>query len=169
MSKASLRSLCFLAAATLASACSSPQKTAPGTGGVGTPTSTATPASAPSASTPWEQLTHDQRLARMKTVVLPTMTAAFQGYDGNKYVGFDCTTCHGERIKAGDFSMPNPALPPLQTSEDGFKTLAANKPDAVKFMMGTVKPQMVQILGVTAWEPSNPTGFGCYGCHPMEK
>jgi hypothetical protein len=43
--------------------------------------------------------------------------------------------------------------------------LQQKKPEAVKFMGTQVKPAMAALLNVDEWSPTNPKGFGCYGCH----
>jgi hypothetical protein len=66
--------------------------------------------------------------------------------------------------------MPNAELPklPAPTDRTGFMTLQQKKPDAVKFMGTQVKPAMAALLNVDEWSPSNPKGFGCYGCHTSD-
>ena len=63
--------------------------------------------------------------------------------------------------------MPSAELPklPQPTDQAGFMALQQKKPEVVKFMGTQVKPTMAKLLGKPEWEPNNPTGFGCYGCH----
>ena len=65
--------------------------------------------------------------------------------------------------------MPNPELPKLPKSPEGFKELAEKKPEMMKFMGQTVKPTVAALLGQEPWEPQNPKGFGCIGCHESMK
>ncbi len=100
----------------------------------------------------------------MKTVILPKMQAEFQAFDAKKFDKFSCTTCHGERLKQGNFAMPNPDLPKLSFT-DGFKKHMTAKPDMTKFMMSKVEPDMAGLLGLKPYDPATKQGFGCMGCH----
>lgn len=115
----------------------------------------------------WTDMSHDERLALMKTAVMPQMKKAFQDFDAKQYADFSCMTCHGPGIKQHKFDMPNPKLPKLD-AKGGFKKEAAKHPKALQFMEHVVEPQMAQILGLPTWEPTNPSGFGCGGCHTMQ-
>jgi cytochrome c553 len=115
----------------------------------------------------WPDMSHEERLALMKTTVFPQMKKAFQDFDAKDYADFTCATCHGPDIKKGKFDMPNPKLPKLD-AKDGFKKMAAKHPKAMQFMKDTVAPTMAQLLGVPAWSPTNMSGFGCANCHKME-
>jgi len=130
------------------------------------PTESAAPsASASAAAAPsWDQLNHAQRLEVMKTVVVPKLGADFKGFDAKKFDHFGCTTCHGERIKQGNFKMPNPGLPHLSYT-DGFKKERDKHPAMLKFMMDKVEPDMVAAIGEKPYDPKTNTGFGCGGCH----
>jgi hypothetical protein len=131
-----------------------------------TAASTTPSASASAAAPGWKDMTHEQKMAVMKSKVLPKMSDDFQGVDKKKYAEFGCKTCHGEGAKDGGFKMPNPKLPKLPTDPAGFKALAAKKPDIMKFMGEKVKPDMANLLGVEQFEPGkNESGFGCYNCH----
>lgn len=121
----------------------------------------------PPAQKSWADMSHDERLALMKSTVMPKMKDAFQGFDAKDYADFSCKTCHGEGVKKGKFDMPNPKLPKLD-AKAGFKKMKAKHPAAMKFMMETVAPNMASILGLPEWSQSNPTGFGCGNCHTME-
>lgn len=122
-----------------------------------------TASAAPSAST-WDAMDHAQRLQTMKTVVLPKMSADFKEFDAKKYDHFGCTTCHGERLKKGDFKMPNPGLPHLSYT-DGFKKHRDAKPAITKFMMDKVEPDMAACVGEKPFDPKTNSGFGCAECH----
>ena len=50
--------------------------------------------------------------------------------------------------------MPTDSLPKLP---DDMAPLMADKPDMMKFMAETVKPQMAKLIG--------DTEFGCFNCH----
>ena len=118
----------------------------------------------------WEKMDENAKKKYMKTTVLPTMKKLFVGVDKKHYSNMNCQTCHGEKAVENKFKMPNPSLPklPQPTDRAGFMALQQKKPEIVKFMGTQVKPTMAALLGKTEWEPSNPKGFGCYGCHTKE-
>ena len=43
------------------------------------------------------------------------------------------------------------------------------KPDMVKFMSEKVSPAMAEIFGKKPYDPATNEGFGCGGCHKMNK
>jgi len=113
----------------------------------------------------WAAMKKPERKKYMKTVVLPAAQKMFAAYDAKKYKRVTCQLCHGDGAAKGTFTMPNPELPKLPTTMEGFKELSAKKPEMVKFMGEQVKPQMAALLGMAEFTPKNPTGFGCYACH----
>jgi hypothetical protein len=131
------------------------------------PSTSAAPSASVAAAPSWKTMTHEQKMGIMKSKVLPKMSEDFMAVDKKKYAEFSCKTCHGDAaVKDGSFKMPNPKLPKLPTDPAGFKALSTKKPEVMKFMMEKVKPDMVSLLGVEAYEPGkNETGFGCYNCH----
>jgi hypothetical protein len=139
----------------------------------GKPAIEATPAVAPKlparSKIDWEKMNADQRKKYMKTAVLPAMKKLFVGVD-KKYKSMTCLTCHGEKAADNKFKMPNPELPklPAPTDRARFMALQQKKPDVVKFMGTQVKPAMANLLNIDEWTPTNPKGFGCYGCHTSE-
>jgi hypothetical protein len=110
-------------------------------------------------------MTGDQKKDYMKTVVFSKMKDDFVAYDDKHYTNMTCVTCHGEGAKAGNFKMPNPALPKLPGDPAGFKALMEQKPAAMKFMGGKVVPDMAQMLGEPPFDPQTHQGFGCFRCH----
>ncbi|HEY2513074.1 MAG TPA: hypothetical protein VGI39_19535 [Polyangiaceae bacterium] len=111
---------------------------------------------------------HEERLAVMKTQVMPKMKDAFQAFDAKTFADFSCKTCHGEKIKEGKFDMPNPKLPVLDAT-GGFKKDQQKHPKALQFMMQTVAPQMAEILNLPKFDPATHQGFGCANCHTFVK
>jgi hypothetical protein len=118
--------------------------------------------------TAWDAMNKDQRKAYMKAVVMPKMKDLFVGLDATHYASFNCMTCHGAGAADGSFKMPNPQLPKLPATPEGFKQLAADKPAVAQFMMTKVKPTMASLLGEPEFTPQNPKGFGCFECHTKQ-
>jgi hypothetical protein len=118
---------------------------------------------------PWADLSKDERVAHMKTVVVPHMKPLFQASpDADDFKDFSCGTCHGPSAKQGNFDMPNPALPKLDP-KDGFKVHMDKDPGMTKFMMETVLPEMAKTLGMTPYDPKTNSGFSCGACHEIKK
>ncbi|HMF39376.1 MAG TPA: hypothetical protein VKQ32_01720 [Polyangia bacterium] len=113
----------------------------------------------------WADMVKDQRIEYMKTVVLPGMKQAFTNFSPDRFSKMNCVTCHGDSATDGSFKMPNPNLPKLPTTPDGFKQLAQEKPAVFDFMKSEVKPKMAAFLGVPEWNPETKSGFACMDCH----
>jgi hypothetical protein len=64
--------------------------------------------------------------------------------------------------------MPNPELPKL-SPEGGFKKHMDKKPEITKFMMSKVLPDMAKLLDTQPYDPKTHLGFGCFGCHAIDK
>lgn len=129
------------------------------------------PAAAEPAAAPMPEAFHDmnrdQRMMFMKETVLPKMQAQFQAFDAKKYAEFSCATCHGSGAKDSTFKMPNPELPKLPSTPEGFKALGEKNPAMMKFMGEQVKPTMQQLLHEEPFDPATGKGFGCMECHTM--
>jgi hypothetical protein len=120
---------------------------------------------APAAEVAWPEMNKDQRIDYMKAVVLPRMRQVFTSFNPDRYSKMNCMTCHGDSAADGSFKMPNPRLPKLPTTPDGFKKLAADKPAVMDFMKNEVKPRMAALLGTPEYNPETKSGFGCMECH----
>ena len=105
----------------------------------------------------------------MKTTVMPKMGAAFHDFDAKKYAEPKCTLCHGSGAKDGNFKMPNPELPKLDITPDGFKALKEKKPEMVDFMIKKVEHDTARLLGEQPFDPKTKSGFGCLNCHTAKK
>jgi hypothetical protein len=113
----------------------------------------------------WKDMNHDERMAYMKKTVFPRMRAEFAAFDPKDFGEMNCATCHGDGAKDKTFKMPNPKLPKLPGSEEGFKKLSEEHPDVTRFMMTKVVPQMAAFLGEEPYDPKTHQGFGCFRCH----
>jgi hypothetical protein len=123
---------------------------------------------APPPSGKWNEMNRDQRMAYMKKVVMPKMKEVFVSFDAKEFDHFTCMTCHGGGAKDGSFKMPNPELPKLNP-EGGFKKHHEKDPAMTKFMMAKVLPEMAQFLHTEPYDPQKKIGFGCFGCHAIDK
>jgi hypothetical protein len=117
----------------------------------------------------WAAMTFEQRKAYMKTAVFPKMKERFTAFDAAHYGNkFNCATCHGDGAADGTFKMPNPKLPKLPATPEGFKQLMTDKPQMFEFMAKQVKPTMASLLGLPEFTPENHSGFGCMECHTKQ-
>jgi cytochrome c551/c552 len=122
-------------------------------------TPSADPVAAPAA---WsEALTREQKVAFMKTHVVPKMGPIFQAMNSEIYKDFGCKTCHGPEFK----DHPPEFLPAL-AFKDG--KLVTDKPEVAKFMGEKVVPEMAAIMGMPPYNPETKQGFGCGACHQIK-
>jgi hypothetical protein len=112
----------------------------------------------------FEELPDNLKGAYMKEVVLPKMKDVFQQFDAKEYADFGCKTCHGENAKQRAFEMPSPEIHVLDFQKDKVDHAAE-----YKFMSETVAPTMAGLLGEQPFDPATGKGFGCMGCHTIQK
>jgi hypothetical protein len=117
----------------------------------------------------WDKWSHDQKLEYMKTAVMPKMGGEFHDFDAKKFAEPKCALCHGKGVKDGSFKMPNPDLPKLDITPEGFKTMQAKHAAIAEFMMKHVEEDMAQLIGEPAYDPKTQQGFGCLNCHTKKK
>jgi hypothetical protein len=117
----------------------------------------------------WEKMSKADRKQYMKDAVMPKMKPLFQTLDPKKFADFKCVTCHGNGARTGEFKMPNPQLPKLPVTREGFEKLNTKMPKMMEFMSKTVKPTMASLLGMKEYDMKTGTGFGCNNCHTPEK
>ncbi len=128
----------------------------------GSGSETTTTASAGGPSTPWDDMTSEQKGQYMAEVVMPEMQRLFQEHDAERYANFSCATCHGENAHDVAFRMPN-GVAPLDPAHIP-QIFASEEPGAV-FMTRTVWPRMAQLLGEPQYNPETHEGFSCMHCH----
>jgi len=153
--------VCLLALAAVA--CAETTPAAPPPAAAAASPAAAKPVGAPEPT--WEQMGKQDRIDYMKAVVLPRMKQAFANFSPDRFSKMNCMTCHGDSAADGSFKMPNPRLPKLPATPEGFKKLAADKPAVVEFMKNEVKPRMAVLLGMPEYNPDTKAGFGCNACH----
>jgi hypothetical protein len=118
----------------------------------------------------WKDMTKPQKGKFMKAVVLPRMKELFVEFDAEEFAEMDCFTCHGDDADDRKFEMPNPDILVLPANEEGWKKLAGEKGEWLKFMGGKVKPEMAKLLGMPEFNPKDPAPgtFACFNCHQQE-
>jgi hypothetical protein len=113
----------------------------------------------------FDSLSKDKKVEVMMTKVVPNVGKAFKDFDGKRYEKFGCATCHGPQKKED----PHKVLPKLTLSNGGFEKLSKTKPEIMKFMGEKVVPQMAAALGEKPFDPATHQGFGCAGCHAIDR
>ena len=114
----------------------------------------------------WEQMSKAERKQYMKEVVLPKLKPIMHAFDPDSaFKDVTCKTCHGMGARNGQFKMPNPELPKLPKTREGFEKLMKEKPRMMEFMGKTLKPSMASLLNMPQFDPKTGTGFGCGNCH----
>ena len=143
-------------------ACGGGESTAAGPPKTATQEQTAAEPGAPSIA--WSEKNRDQRMEWMGLEVLPAMEAAFQQFDAQDFVDFECQTCHGDDMQQVDFKMPNKlySLP----KDNAYQSALEYDPEVTKFMAEVVVPKMAELLDMQPYNPDTGQGFGCFGCHP---
>ena len=122
---------------------------------------------AQSADRDWTQLTHEERKAHMRDVVLPTMESHFVHHDRERFANFGCKTCHGPGARERNYAMPCPDLPTLYPtgSQEQIDTVKQHRAMAT-FMHQRVTPTMRELLGLPRYDETTGQGFSCFYCHP---
>lgn len=134
------------------------------------PTSSAAAAPAPEPSGPpgpgdWDKWSHEQKLAYMKSAVMPKMGTLFHDFNSKTFAEPKCVLCHGDGVKDGSFTMPNPQLPKLDVTPAALKALRAKHAKVFDFMSKQVVPTMASLVGEQPFDPKTGQGFGCLECH----
>jgi hypothetical protein len=135
--------------------------TATATGTETAPTATAAP-----AKPKFDDMSHEQKMALMKDVVLPKATGLLQEVDPKKFADVKCATCHGPGVKDNKYDMPNAKLPKLD-STDSFAKHKKKSEKMLAMMMEKFTPAIAEAIGEPLWSPETPNGFGCGKCHTM--
>lgn len=151
-------SMVLVGALLIAAGCGGSQAAEPATPPASDSEPAAADAAASEAEAPakkFDDMAPAEKLKFMKDVVAPTMAKKFQAVDAEHYADFGCVTCHGPGAKDGNFEMPTDTLPKLP---EDMEPLMKEKPEVMKFMIETVKPEMAKLLG-------EGEDFGCFDCH----
>ncbi len=140
-----------------------PQSATPGVPPAGTSEPTASN-DAPAAPTAWsDSMPLGDQVAFMSATINPRLGKVFKEHDASRYADFGCKTCHGPNKQA-----PTDFLPKL-IMRDGKITSFVDKPEVSQWMATKVIPEMAAALGEPPFDPATQKGFGCGGCHAIEK
>ena len=129
----------------------------------------------------FDQMSHEEKLTFMGTVVMPRMKPLFAAHEEHDHAegekqtagkgeheehGFGCASCHGETMRDVGYKMPNTlvALP----AENTVQAAMEMNEESTKFMLEQVVPTMAELLGEKAAEGGVGEGFGCFNCHQKE-
>jgi hypothetical protein len=114
----------------------------------------------------WDKWSHEQKMAYMKSDVMPKAGQLFHDFDPKRYAEPKCALCHGAALVAdGSFKMPNPELPKLDVTPAGINKLKTAHAKVFEFMAKQVEPGMAKLIGEEPFDPKTKQGFGCLGCH----
>lgn len=117
---------------------------------------------------PWEMMSHEERKAYMRDVIVPTLSELFIAFDPEAHRGFGCRTCHGPDARERNYAMPNGDLFALYpTGSPEQKRTVKEREEAARFMFNAVTPTMRKLLGQGRFDRSTGEGFSCFRCHPQ--
>ena len=112
----------------------------------------------------WAEMNIEQRKAHMKSVVLPRAAELFQAWRPERFAMVDCSLCHGQGPKTGNFQMPTAHLPRL-SGELLLGPEFEKYPDTTQLKLDRLVPLMADALGKKPFSLITRRGFGCYSCH----
>jgi hypothetical protein len=112
----------------------------------------------------WADKTREQKIAVMKTQVMPAAQEIWK-QSPNPEEEVNCATCHGANAEKGIFSMPTTGIPALNPA-DQFAA-HADEAEWLQFMSKSLVPTMAKVLDVAPYDPATQKGFGCFACHTM--
>jgi mono/diheme cytochrome c family protein len=131
--------------------------------GVAAPVPTS-PAAAASLPRTWsDSMSKEQQVAFMSQNVIGPLGKTFKEHDGARYADFSCKTCHGPNRQ-----NPHAFLPHLKLEGENL-TAFKTDPEVAKFMHEKVVPAMATAMGMPEYDMKTHQGFGCAGCHSIDK
>ena len=112
----------------------------------------------------WTKMNQTQRKSHMKSVILPKAAALFAAWRPDRFSKVDCSLCHGQGPKTGNFKMPTAHLPRL-SGELLLGPELEKYPETTRLKLNRLVPMMADALGLKPFSLVTRTGFGCYSCH----
>ena len=110
-----------------------------------------------------DSMTKEQQVAFMSKNVVGSLGKTFKEHDGARYADFSCKTCHGPNRQD-----PHAFLPHLKLDGENI-TAFKTDPEIAKFMHEKVVPAMATAMGMPEYDMKTHQGFGCGGCHALDK
>jgi hypothetical protein len=108
-------------------------------------------------------MTKEQQVAFMSKNVVGSLGKTFKEHDSARYADFSCKTCHGANRQD-----PHAFLPHLKLEGENL-TAFKTDPEIAKFMHEKVVPAMASAMGLPEYDMKTHQGFGCGGCHAIDK
>jgi len=112
----------------------------------------------------WSEMSQTQRKAHMSNVILPNAAVLFSAWRPERFSKVDCSLCHGQGPKTGNFKMPTAHLPRL-SGELLLGPELEKHPETTRLKLNRLVPMMADALGLKPFSLVTRTGFGCYSCH----
>jgi hypothetical protein len=112
----------------------------------------------------WAEMNFEQRKAHMGSTVLPRAAVIFRSWRPERFSQVNCTLCHGENAKTGNFHMPTAHLPRL-SGEVLLGPEFEKHPDTTRLKLDRLVPEIADALGLKTFSIITRRGFGCYSCH----
>ena len=106
----------------------------------------------------------EHRKVHMTNVVLPRASVTFSLWCPERFAQIDCTMCHGQGVKIGNFKMATAHLPRL-SGELLLGTEFKKHPETTRLKLNSLVPEMAEALGLKSFSIITRSGFGCYSCH----
>ena len=111
----------------------------------------------------WPEMDIEQRKVHMGKVVLPLARVVFSDWRPERFKRVDCTLCHGQGAKIGNFHMPTNHLPRL-SGEFLLRPEFEKHPNTTRLKLNRLVPEMAKALGLKQFSLITRSGFGCYSC-----
>jgi hypothetical protein len=112
----------------------------------------------------WAEMSFELRKEHMRREILPRAAAFFGAWRPERFANVDCSLCHGQGYRSGNFNMPTAHLPRL-SGELLLGPEFAKLPETTRLKLDRLVPMISEALGLKPFSIVTRTGFGCYSCH----